>query len=118
MKKWVRNLLKGTSLSTALFIFQACYGMPIGYDDVCFSLEVIDGDTDKPIPDANVMFKESGSEKWTEAGRTDQSGQTYVSFYDIPSLDLKFEAEAYKSKDTTITELYSRGITIKLYKEK
>ena len=26
--KWLHNLLKGASLTTALFIFQACYGMP------------------------------------------------------------------------------------------
>lgn len=39
MKKWVRNLLKGTSLSTALFVFQACYGMPPGYEDPDFNPE-------------------------------------------------------------------------------
>ena len=33
MKKKIRNLLKCTSLSTALFVFQACYGMPPGYTD-------------------------------------------------------------------------------------
>ena len=26
--KWLRNLLKGLSLTTALFVFQACYGTP------------------------------------------------------------------------------------------
>ena len=26
MKKWLRNIVKGASLTTALFIFQACYG--------------------------------------------------------------------------------------------
>ena len=28
MKKWFRNLLKGISLTGALFVFQACYGTP------------------------------------------------------------------------------------------
>lgn len=28
MKNWFRHLLKGTTLTTALFIFQACYGTP------------------------------------------------------------------------------------------
>lgn len=28
MKKWFRNLLKGVSLTAALFVFQACYGSP------------------------------------------------------------------------------------------
>ena len=26
--KWIRNILKGLSLTTALFVFQACYGTP------------------------------------------------------------------------------------------
>ena len=29
MKKWLRNLLKGVSLTAALFVFQACYGTPV-----------------------------------------------------------------------------------------
>ena len=30
MMKWLRNLLKGMSLTAALFVFQACYGTPAG----------------------------------------------------------------------------------------
>lgn len=26
--KWFRNILKGASLTAALFVFQACYGTP------------------------------------------------------------------------------------------
>ena len=26
--KWIRNILKGFSLTAALFVFQACYGSP------------------------------------------------------------------------------------------
>ena len=29
--KWLHNLLKGLSLTAALFVFQACYGTPEGY---------------------------------------------------------------------------------------
>ena len=28
--KWLHNLLKGMSLTAALFVFQACYGTPEG----------------------------------------------------------------------------------------
>ena len=31
MKKWLHNLLKGMSLTAALFVFQACYGTPAGW---------------------------------------------------------------------------------------
>jgi hypothetical protein len=30
MRKWIHRALKGASLTTALFIFQACYGTPPG----------------------------------------------------------------------------------------
>lgn len=29
MRKWIHRILKGASLTTALFVFQACYGTPI-----------------------------------------------------------------------------------------
>ena len=32
--KWLRNILKGLSLTTALFVFQACYGTPPVHADV------------------------------------------------------------------------------------
>lgn len=117
MKKWFRNILKGTSLSTALFIFQACYGMPMGYEDVFLDLQVVDGDTNNPIPDADVMFKESDADSWTNSFKTDENGMTYISAFDAQSLDIKFEAESYQSKDTTITDLSDRSITVKLYKK-
>jgi len=31
--KWLHKLLKGMSLTAALFVFQACYGTPAGYPD-------------------------------------------------------------------------------------
>ena len=30
--KWLHNLLKGMSLTAALFVFQACYGTPAGLE--------------------------------------------------------------------------------------
>ena len=32
MRKWLHRALKGASLTTALFVFQACYGTPPGLD--------------------------------------------------------------------------------------
>ena len=40
--KWIHNLLKGMSLTAALFVFQACYGTPPGYPDDFFSEEAIE----------------------------------------------------------------------------
>ncbi|MBQ9475838.1 MAG: hypothetical protein IJU69_06285 [Bacteroidales bacterium] len=36
MSKIIRNILKGVSLTGALFVFQACYGTPQALDSVPF----------------------------------------------------------------------------------
>ena len=40
--KWIHNLLKGMSLTAALFVFQACYGTPPGYPEEFFSEEPVE----------------------------------------------------------------------------
>lgn len=37
--KWLHNILKGASLTGALFVFQACYGMPVPPSDSDFASE-------------------------------------------------------------------------------
>ena len=44
--KWIHNLLKGMSLTAALFVFQACYGTPPGYPDDFFTEETVETLTD------------------------------------------------------------------------
>ena len=44
--KWIHNLLKGMSLTAALFVFQACYGTPPGYPDDFFMEEAVETMTD------------------------------------------------------------------------
>ncbi|MCR5709279.1 MAG: hypothetical protein K6G79_02225 [Bacteroidales bacterium] len=39
--KWLHNLLKGMSLTAALFVFQACYGTPPGYPEDDFDPEKV-----------------------------------------------------------------------------
>ena len=56
MRKWIRRILKGASLTTALFVFQACYGTPVPdpKDQLSFEeeTELIDGQT---IDDAELV---------------------------------------------------------------
>ena len=40
--KWLHNLLKGLSLTAALFVFQACYGTPPGYPEDFFGEEKVE----------------------------------------------------------------------------
>ncbi len=60
MRKWLHRLLKGASLTGALFVFQACYGTPPGpldYEELPSSdememLQVLsDGPTEAPAVD-------------------------------------------------------------------
>jgi len=118
MRKWIRNILKGTSLSAALFVFQACYGMPDGYkEEYNLGFEVVDGNTLKPIPDVDVYYRDSGSTAWKSAGKTDRNGRNYLYPFNSKSLDFKFEAENYQSRDTTIMDFSYRVITIKMSEE-
>ena len=43
--KWLHNLLKGMSLTAALFVFQACYGTPEGWNDPDIDI----GDNPAPV---------------------------------------------------------------------
>jgi hypothetical protein len=40
--KWIHNLLKGMSLTAALFVFQACYGTPPGYPEEFYTEEPVE----------------------------------------------------------------------------
>ena len=46
MRKWLHRALKGASLTTALFVFQACYGTPPGPNmeefEVGIDLEIVE----------------------------------------------------------------------------
>ena len=50
--KWLHNLLKGMSLTAALFVFQACYGTPPGYPEDDFDPELVS--ITEPAPDAVI----------------------------------------------------------------
>lgn len=56
--KWLHNLLKGMSLTAALFVFQACYGTPPGYpEDYDFEeerIEAVSEAPDTPVTEADV----------------------------------------------------------------
>lgn len=49
MRKWIHRILKGASLTTALFVFQACYGTPIPDPQDQLSFEEETELVDQPI---------------------------------------------------------------------
>jgi hypothetical protein len=58
--KWLHNLLKGASLAGALFVFQACYGVPQAapyVDDETDSLTVSLSDPDEELTGETVQVE-------------------------------------------------------------
>ena len=118
-----RNFLKGASLTTALFIFQACYGTPSWLDETDVSLKVISAEDGSPIKDVSVYTRvyESENLDWNLRGYTNDEGiaNVLVGVMEGCSPQLRFEAEGnqYAVKDTVIAALsHSRLIEIKLQK--
>ena len=123
--KWLHNLLKGFSLTGALFVFQACYGTPCvpPYQDgeyTPMSFSVVSHKTGEPLkgikilsyPAPNYYFKE-------QVGVTGEDGRCRVDLYylrDIERAFITFEDPQvkYEAKDTSLVDLRDREIVIKL----
>lgn len=130
--KWLHNLLKGASLTTALFIFQACYGTPfnamteeVGYAPMSFVVR--SGSTGEPLEGINVSCNGEGMQHsrgaefppHDEIGVTDKDGRCTLNLpyvRNIPGPGVRFEDPLgkYQPKDTLLLDLNYREITIKL----
>ena len=121
-----RNFLKGASLTTALFIFQACYGTPQGMEDypetvACF--QVVSSEDGLPLDGICVKRKvsNSGDYGWILSGYTDNNGWYNMAFnINAPApeqVPFRFESEdgEYAAKDTVISD-FSHTIKIVLDK--
>ena len=122
--KWLHNLLKGLSLTTALFIFQACYGTPEGLDFYSMSFKVVAADTGDPMEGVKVSARVRGYNGPTLSGGflTGPDGEATVHFsrFDDEVLPPAFHFEpaddTYCVKDTVITDISPRLIEIALVK--
>jgi len=108
---FLRNILKGFSLTSALFIFEACYGTPKGIwiEDYDVRLKVVSADDLSPIEGIAVKTRlyEDESLDWTLAGYTDKNGTAEVFVGNIGgnSPQFRFESEdgTFMVKDTVIS---------------
>ena len=123
--KWLHNLLKGVSLSGALFVFQACYGTPqtplydeMGEAPMRFTL--VSAKTGEPIEGILIQsVPTSGYQEFQEVGTTGTDGKCAVSLLYYRNLDgplVRFsDTEGrYEVKDTSFTDLREREILIRL----
>ena len=126
--KILHNLLKGISLTGALFVFQACYGMPEppmyeerGEAPMSFSL--VSASTGAPLEGVHISASTSsymGAKGASEVGVTGTDGKCHVMIpyrrnMEGPFLYFEDSEGQYVRKDTTLTDLREREIVIKLY---
>lgn len=118
--KLLHNILKGSTLATALFIFQSCYGVPQGRNGNYYETEikVLDKGSSAPVKGVKVYVSAEDSVEFTEWAETDENGCALVCVTvppDSTALELRLSAEGYAVKDTTI-ELPDGDFTVKLQK--
>ena len=119
--KWLHNLLKGASLTGALFVFQACYGtpqLPLMEDGVApMTFSLVSRTTGEPLAGIQVSVKNHNYENMLDA--TDADGRCRVEIpysRNVVGPVLAFEDPQgqYVPKDTTLVDLRDREIVIKM----
>lgn len=121
--KCLHNLLKGLSLTGALFAFQACYGMPGpplyeegGEAPMSFSL--VSRATGEPLEGIRVLGGTYGYKN--ELGVTGPDGKCQVMIpyqrnLSGPYLSFEDPEGKFAVKDTSLADLREREIVIKLH---
>ncbi|MDR3236818.1 MAG: hypothetical protein LBT48_08885 [Prevotellaceae bacterium] len=110
-KLW-KALFTGCGITTAAFIFQACYGTPQDYERDAYVYGVVTSHTTgRPVQGVKVSLKDSPYHD----SETDAEGCFIIYIPQQDSLYLHFEDKfrqygAYSSKDTIIATLGKREI--------
>lgn len=122
--KWLHNVLKVSSLTAALFVFQACYGTgPAGpmYEDgqAPMSFSIVSRATGEPIEGVKVLSDPLGFENLSHLGTSGADGKCSVTVWYFRNQEGPFvrfqDAEGrYAVKDTTFSDLRPREIVVKL----
>lgn len=110
-RTWKRKLLGGLSLTSALFIFQACYGTPQDMGlDVFIEGRVKSEKTDKPVKGIKVSVVDKLQYEFT-----DEEGKFSLYTETAGSYELKFEDidagqnGIFVGKDTLLTNIDKRA---------
>ena len=123
--KILRNLLKGVSLTAAMFVFQACYGTGEWYGETNLTVHVVSAQDGSPLSHVKIRSQlQTGdtAQDWYLLGYTNDEGICSVwvaSDYSSNSQTLfRFVADdpAYAVKDTIINNYYSNTVEIVLRK--
>jgi len=106
LRKRLRTLFGGISLTAAAFVFHACYGMPPdNYDDVQITGTVRSKTTLLPVKGIKVMANDEGY----NFGTTDENGN--FDFYStVPNFSYKSNDVSYSPDKVRINFLDIDGI--------
>ena len=122
--KLLHNILRGSTLATALFIFQSCYGMPQSLNESVMyeaTIKVTDN-TGKALEGVRLSGKNIDMADFCQQVATGADGMLTLSVavpLSNPVLDLRFEADGFAVKDTTIKDVMNPepDFTVKLEAE-
>ena len=124
MRKLLHNLLKGASLTTALFIFQACYGVPQpalyeDYGEAAMSFSIMSKSTGKPMEGIVISGSERSNRHYHELGVTGPDGRCslkipYARNFEGPFLRFEDPSGVMAPKDTSLADLREREIVIRM----
>ena len=120
--KWIHKLLTGASLTTALFIFQACYGTFQDWSEhgeAPMSFSLVSSERGDPLEGIHILGRIHEEGPYHELGTTAADGSCRVSIPYIKNMQgpyLRFEDpdNNFAPKDTTFADLRDRVIVIGL----
>ncbi len=108
----LRKILKGVSLTAAMFVFQACYGTEPDYCLGEMTFRVVSEKDHTPLPDIKVMTQRQGGSDyeydWYLGDYTDSNGVAHVQvdLLNCSNADFKFrfsdEQSQYEMLDTVL----------------
>lgn len=110
--KWIRKVLKGFSLTAAMFVFQACYGTDEAVLPYCMKFHVMDEATGKPIRGIKVTDLVYGVTNYTTGeGMVTVWGDSTMIRYSFVDND-----SVYIPKDTIVNPALHDTVEILLEK--
>ena len=117
--KLLHHILRGSTLATALFIFQACYGMPQDYNQSLqyeTTVKVVDANGNT-LEGVKVSLRNATMTDFTEQTATGSDGMAVIDAavpMESPALELRFEADGFEAKDLTLEDVNAAEVTIQL----
>jgi len=121
--KLLHKILKGASLTTALFILEACYGTPrepYRVEEAPMYFQLLDKENGNPIPGIHIYVTTWGYQrKGDDLGVTGADGLCHINLPYVRDEEgpfIKFEDPngVYAPKDTTLVDLRERKVVVKL----